>query len=310
MIPAISVNNLTKKFKSFAAVDRLSFNVAKNHVVGFLGPNGSGKTTTLRMLVGLSKPTEGDMTISGTPVLFGSDKSNIKIGYLPELPSFYSWMSGREYLEFIADIFEITPTKKAKRIKQLLEIVDLTEFQNNRISTYSGGMKQRLGIAQALINDPEVIILDEPVSALDPLGRKEVLKVIEKLKLNRTILFSTHILSDVDRICDDVVIINHGKLIVSKPLAELKSEYATPILEIEFVSDASEIAKLVSSEKWVKRLEQNSNSIKIWLNDEKAIKANIPFNYFAKKGLGILQYGLRLPGIEDLFVELLGEKNE
>ncbi len=219
-------------------------------------------------------------------------------------------MSGREYLEFIADIFEIPPKAKAKHVKQLLEIVDLTGAQNNRISTYSGGMKQRLGIAQALINDPEVIILDEPVSALDPLGRKEVLKVIEKLKSNRTILFSTHILSDVDRICDDVVIINHGRLVVSKPLAELKAQYATPILDIEFVSDASDIASLVGNEKWVKKLEQNGSSLKIWLNDESAVKSNLAFEYFAKRGLGILQYGLRLPETEDLFVELLGEDDE
>jgi len=307
---AISVKNLSKKFKSFTAVNELSFDVEKNHVVGFLGPNGSGKTTTLRMLVGLSKPTNGNMTISGVPVIFGNEESNYKVGYLPELPSFYSWMSGREYLEFVADIFKISAKKKAERIKKLIKIVDLNESQNNRISTYSGGMKQRLGIAQALINDPEVIILDEPVSAFDPLGRKEVLRVIEKLKANRTILFSTHILSDVDRICDDVIIINHGKLVVSKPLTELKTQYATPILEIEFVSDVSEIAKSVSNEKWVKKLEQNGRSIKIWLNDDKAIKGNIPFEYFAKKGLGILQYGLRLPETEDLFVSLLGENDE
>lgn len=306
----ISVKNLTKKFKSFTAVDDLSFDVTKNHVVGFLGPNGSGKTTTLRMLVGLSKPTNGLINICNIPVLFGDTKSNIKVGYLPELPSFYNWMSGREYLDFIADIFNIPAKKKNSKIKQLLEIVDLTDSQNKKISTYSGGMKQRLGIAQALINDPEVIILDEPVSALDPIGRKEVLKVIEKLKENRTILFSTHILSDVDRICDDVVIINHGKLIISKPLAELKAEYATPILDVEFVSDASKIAKSVSSEKWVKNIEQNGNSIKIWLSDNEIIKTNKPFEYFAKQSLGILQYGLRLPETEDLFMELLGDKNE
>lgn len=306
----ISVKNLTKKFKSFIAVNGLSFEVEKNHVVGFLGPNGSGKTTTLRMLVGLSKPTAGTMAVSNTTVMFGSTKSNLKVGYLPELPSFYSWMSGREYLEFIANIFKISKKTKTEQINQLLKTVDLIESQNNRISTYSAGMKQRLGIAQALINDPEVIILDEPVSALDPIGRKDVLRVIEKLKENRTILFSTHILSDVDRICDDVVIINRGKLVVSKPLAELKAEYATPILEVEFMSDAAAIAKSVSGEKWVKKLEQNGRSIKIWLSDSKVIKTNIPFDYFSKKGLGVLQYGLRLPETEDLFVELLGDDNE
>jgi len=179
---AISVNNLTKKFKSFTAVDNLSFEVTKNHVVGFLGPNGAGKTTTLRMLVGLSKPSSGTITISNTVVNFGDSSSNEKIGYLPELPSMYGWMSGYEYLNFIGDIFKLPKQTKESRIKRLLELVNLMGAKNKRISTYSGGMKQRLGIAQALMNNPEVIIMDEPVSALDPIGRKEVLEVIEKLK--------------------------------------------------------------------------------------------------------------------------------
>lgn len=305
---AISVKNLTKRFKSFVAVDDLSFEVAKNHVVGFLGPNGAGKTTTLRMLVGLSKPTAGDMSFSDVPVIFGGAESNLKVGYLPESPSFYSWMSGREYLEFIAGIFQI-PERKSK-LNELLDLVNLTEAQDRRIAGYSSGMKQRLGIAQALVNDPEVLILDEPVSALDPFGRKEVLEAIERLKENRTVFFSTHILSDVDRICDDVVIIDKGALIVAKPLAELKAEYASPILEVEFVSDPGRVAKLVSQEKWVKRSKQSGNSLTLWLKDGADLERNVPIEFFARQDLGILRYGLKLPETEDLFMELLGEKND
>lgn len=309
-MPAISVKNLTKKFKSFTAVDDLTFDVAENHVVGFLGPNGAGKTTALRMLVGLSKPNRGVITIAGIPVDFGGSIANKKVGYLPELPSFYTWMTGNEYLDFVADVFGMSQAAKTAKISELLALVDLTASRDKKIGTYSGGMKQRLGIAQALINDPEVLILDEPVSALDPLGRKEVLKVIEKLKKNSTIFFSTHILSDVDRICDDVVIINEGKLIIAKPLAELKAEYATPILEIEFVSDAGGIAGKVGQETWVKKHEQNGNLLKVWLKDNVDVENNLPFEYFARQGLGILQYGLKLPETEDLFVELLGGNNE
>ncbi len=309
-MPAISVRNLTKKFKSFTAVDNLSFDVAEHHVVGFLGPNGAGKTTTLRMLVGLSQATEGDISISGIPVSFGSSAANKKVGYLPELPSMYAWMSGQEYLEFIADIFKMSPKQKEAKIVELLQLVDLTAAKDKRIGTYSGGMKQRLGIAQALLNNPEVIILDEPVSALDPLGRKEVLKVIGKLKKSRTVLFSTHILSDVDKICDDVVIINQGKLVIAKPLAELKAEYAAPLLEIEFATDASEMVARVSKEKWAKRVEQSGNLLKIWLFDNTVVEKNIPFEYFAKQNVGILSYGLKLPETEDLFVELLGREHE
>jgi len=307
---AISVKNVTKRFKSFIAVDGLSFDVAENHVVGFLGPNGAGKTTTLRMIVGLSKLTKGAVTVSGIPVIFGKIESNAKIGYLPELPSFYAWMTGEEYLNFIADIFKLSDAAKKTKIDSLLTLVDLTDAAKRRISTYSGGMKQRLGIAQALINDPGVLILDEPVSALDPIGRREVLTVIEKLKKNKTILFSTHILSDVDRICDDVVIINHGQLVAASPLAELRAKYATPILEIEFASDPEKLASDATAQKWAEKIEKNGNLLKIWLRDNKAVEENLPFKYFAKQDIGILHYGLSLPETEDLFMDLLGEKHE
>jgi len=305
---AISVNNLTKNFKSFTAVDNLSFEVTKNHVVGFLGPNGAGKTTTLRMLVGLSKPSSGTITISNTHVNFGNSSANEKIGYLPELPSMYGWISGYEYLSFIGDIFKLPKQTKESRIKKLLELVNLIDAKNKRISTYSGGMKQRLGIAQALINNPEVIIMDEPVSALDPIGRKEVLEVIERLKKNHTILFSTHILSDVDRICDDVIIINNGKLVISSPLADLKEKYASPILEVEFVSNPINILEKIKHEKWVKRADQNGNLLKIWLENNNVINSNIPLEFFTTQKIGILKYGLTLPETEDLFIELLENK--
>jgi len=304
---AISVKNLTKKFKSFTAVNDLSFEIEKNHVVGFLGPNGAGKTTTLRMLVGLSKPTKGNMEIAGLPIIFGKSQANKKIGYLPELPSMYGWMSGYEYLEFIADIFKFKKYEKKAKITDLLKLVDLTDARNKRISTYSGGMKQRLGIAQALLNDPEVIILDEPVSALDPMGRKEVLEVIEKLKNTRTVLFSTHILSDVDRICDDVVIINDGKLVVAAPLSELKSKYASPILEVEFLSDPKMILDMLKHQNWVKKVESSGNKLRIWLFDNNAVETNIPMDFLLRQKIGILKYGLTLPETEDVFIGLLGE---
>lgn len=305
---AISVRNLTKRFKSFTAVDDLSFEVSKNHVVGFLGPNGAGKTTTLRMLVGLSRPTLGTAAIAGIPIIFGNAASNEKVGYLPEMPSFYAWMTGLEYMRFISDIFGTPKPTSEKKILELLTLVDLVEAQNRRISSYSGGMKQRLGIAQALVGDPEVLILDEPVSALDPFGRKEVLSVIEKLKKTKTILFSTHILSDVDRICDDIVLINNGKLISASPLSELKAKYAAQILEVEFVSDPTKILAKLKEQKWAKKVEKNGNLVRIWLNGDDIMAENIPLQFFAKENIGVLRYGLNLPETEDLFMQLLGGK--
>lgn len=304
---AISVKNLSKKFKHFSAVDDLSFEVTKNHVVGFLGPNGAGKTTTLRMLVGLSKSTSGRIEINGQEVIFGESGTNNTIGYLPELPSMYQWMSGYEYLDFIAKIFKFSDSKRQIKIAELLKLSGLTEAKDKRISTYSGGMKQRLGIAQALLNDPKVLILDEPVSALDPIGRKEVLAFIEKLKIDRTVLFSTHILSDVDRICDDVIIIKNGKLVVSSPLSELKAKYASAVLEIDFSKNPKTIVGDLTKQEWVQKTVQNGNKLRVWLTDNNSFENNLPLKFLMNYKIGILKYGLSLPETEDLFIELLGE---
>jgi len=307
---SIQVQNLTKRFSDFTAVDNLSFSVEKNHVVGFLGPNGAGKTTTIRMLVGLSKPTSGSIKISSTPVVFGNSASNHLVGYLPEQPSFYLWMNGNEYLSLIADIFKLKPNIKNKRITKLLRLVDLWDARHKKIATYSNGMKQRLGIAQALIGDPDVIIFDEPVSALDPIGRKEILNIIEKLKVDKTILLSTHVLSDVDKICDDVIIIDKGKLIVTSPLSELKTKYANPILEIEFGANPAALIPNLKKQTWVGRVENNGSLLKIFLKNNDAIENNLALKYFADQKIGVLNYGLKLPEMEDLFIELVGGRHE
>lgn len=307
---AIKVKNLTKKFKDFTAVSDLSFELAENRVMGFLGPNGAGKTTTIRTMVGLSKPTSGTVLIDGKEVIFGQSDINQYFGYLPEQPSFYGWMSGEEYLDFIADTFNLEQDIKAKRIAELLKLVDLFEARKKRVSTYSNGMKQRLGIAQALINDPKVLIMDEPVSALDPIGRKEVLNIIEDLKKTKTIFLSTHILSDVDRICDDVAIINKGKLITVSPLSELKEKYAKEILEVEFRTDPDNLIPKLKNEPWVEKIEKNGNHIKIWPKDAQAVRDNVPMKFFASCDIPVLKYGLNLPEIEDLFVDLIGKKEK
>jgi len=304
---AISVKNLSKTFKDFKAVSDVSFDVTENKVVGFLGPNGAGKTTTLRMIVGLSKPTAGEIEINGEKMEFGNSATNKVFSYLPELPSFYSWMSGKEYLDYIGKIFSISDDARRKKITELLKLVNLTDFKDKKIATYSNGMKQRLGIAQALLNDPKVLIMDEPVSSLDPIGRREILSIIENLKKSMTIFLSTHILSDVDRICDDIIIINKGKIVVTSSLSELKEKYAKPILEVEFSSDPNGLEKDLKSEKWLSRYEKNGNNIKIWLSSEDALLKNLPLKFFASKNIGVIKYGQNLPEIEDLFVDLIKE---
>lgn len=306
---AIKIENLSKTFGNFKALDNLSFNVQENRVLGFLGPNGAGKTTTIRMMVGLSKPTLGQISIGNEPVIFGQTKINHKFGYLPEQPAFYGWMTGQEYLSFVADLFKIENKKLAvQEINRVLDLVKLQDAKNRRIGGYSGGMKQRLGIAQALINRPKFLILDEPVSALDPIGRKEVLEILLNLKKDHTIFFSTHILSDVDRICDDVVIINQGKLIAVSPLSELKAKYATPVLEIEFDIEPKGVAEKFRAESWVQKVEANGNIVKVYLRDEAVMKENRPLKIINDFSYGVLKYGLNLPQTEDLFLGLIGDK--
>ena len=209
----IIISNLTKSYGSkqkVTVVKNLSLTVAKGTVFGFIGPNGAGKTSTIKMLVGLSQPTSGTITIAG-----GSPSDiqvHQKMGFMPESPLFYQYLTGEEFLDFIATLFKLH-AKQAK-IVQVLHEVNLTHAKDKPIRTYSKGMLQRLGLAQAMINDPEILFLDEPLDGLDPLGRAEVKKIIlSRKKEGKTIFINTHILGDVAEVCDTVGIIDNGELI-------------------------------------------------------------------------------------------------
>lgn len=215
----LTVNNLTKKYNQQVAVDRLSFTIQKNECVALLGPNGSGKTTTLNMLAGLLTPTNGELSFLG--------KSSIdrkKIGFLPQYPSFYSWMTAREFLHFAGKLSNVPSKHLKSKVEDMLAFVGLEDTRNKRVGGFSGGMKQRLGLAQALLHDPKLLILDEPVSALDPTGRRDVLHMMQELKKKLTILFSTHVLHDAEQVCDSIVMIKDGKLKWSGPLDALKNK--------------------------------------------------------------------------------------
>lgn len=211
----IMISNVSKwygtKKKGKFSVKNLSLSITKGSVFGFLGPNGAGKTTTIKMIVGLSKPTHGTITLSG-----GSPEDisvREKIGFMPESPSFYVYLTGREFLEFVAELFMIQDSKEL--ITNILSSVELQDAADKYIRTYSKGMLQRLGLAQALINDPDILFLDEPLDGLDPLGRAQIKKIILDLKKrNKTIFLNTHILSDVATLCDTVGIIDNGELIM------------------------------------------------------------------------------------------------
>lgn len=238
--PVVQIRALKKVFRvgfwgrRVTAVDGLSLEVRPGEIFGFLGPNGAGKTTTIKMLMGLIYPSGGTATLFGRPV--GDSIAKSKVGFLPESPYFYDYLTGREFLRFYGHLFGLFGTALDKRIDELLELVGMTHARDLQLRKFSKGMLQRVGIAQALINNPELIILDEPMSGLDPIGRKEVRDLILRLKeTGKTVMFSSHILHDAELLCDRVAMIMKGKLVACGHVSELIAGDSTH--EVEMVID-------------------------------------------------------------------------
>ena len=235
--PVVQVQDLKKIFRvgfwgrRVTAVDGLSLDVQCGEVFGFLGPNGAGKTTTIKMLMGLIYPTDGAATLFGHPI--GDPAAKAKIGFLPESPYFYDYLTSREFLRFYGHLFGLFGGSLEKRIDALLEVVGMTHACDLQLRKFSKGMLQRVGIAQALINDPELVILDEPMSGLDPIGRKEVRDLILRLKESgKTVMFSSHILHDAELLCDRVAMIMKGKLVACGLVSDLVGQSATQSVEM------------------------------------------------------------------------------
>jgi ABC-2 type transport system ATP-binding protein len=219
---SIEVKNLTKVYGEQKAIDHISFTVNKGEIVGFLGPNGAGKSTTMKIITGYLQPDEGDAFVNGVDVKKEPLRAKSKIGYLPEANPLYYDMYIREYLDFVADIHGV-PNKKEK-INSVIQVVGLTVESKKRIGQLSKGYKQRVGLAAALIHDPEVLILDEPTTGLDPNQIIEIREVIKSLGQNKTVLFSSHILQEVEAICDRVIIINRGQMVANDKLSNLRNQ--------------------------------------------------------------------------------------
>jgi ABC-2 type transport system ATP-binding protein len=220
----IEIDSLSVSFRHgkqiHQALDQVSFRVEAGKTVGFIGPNGAGKTTALHVLLGFLSPDEGHARLFGEDT--SSPASRSQIGYLSEHPECYKYMTGREYLEMTAKLFGIPKADRKQRIDRLLEDVELTQHANKRIATYSRGMLQRIGLAQAMINDPELLILDEPTNGLDPLGRMRIRGIIEELKKKgKTIFFSSHELSEIETVCDEIIMIANGRIIRQGAVNEL-----------------------------------------------------------------------------------------
>jgi ABC-2 type transport system ATP-binding protein len=224
------MSGLTKHYKEVPALTDLTLDVPTGTVFGFLGPNGAGKSTAMKVLAGLAKSTGGEAAINGVPVT-ASGPHRRELGYLAQDPRFYGWMTGRETLRYVARL-RGSDAHREPAITELIDRVGLTAAADRRTSTYSGGMRQRLGIAQALVGRPAVILLDEPVSALDPIGRKDVLELMQGLKGETTVFYSTHILDDVQRVSDHVAILDHGRLVTTAPTEELLGSFTKNMLRV------------------------------------------------------------------------------
>jgi ABC-2 type transport system ATP-binding protein len=242
MTAAITIDRLSKRYGSVTALQDLSLEVPAGSIFGFLGPNGAGKTTALKILAGLIRATDGAATVNGIPVdVAGAHRG--EVGYLAQEPRFYGWMSGRQTLEYVARYFPRPASPR--RVAALLDLVGLTDAADRPTKSYSGGMRQRLGIAQALAGDPAVVLLDEPVAALDPIGRHDVLALLERLRGDKTVFYSTHILDDVQRVSDRVAILDRGRLVISASTGDLAQRAGAGSLTVALIgADEGTAARL------------------------------------------------------------------
>lgn len=247
--PFVRVDNIAKRFGAHESLRGVSFELREGRCTALLGPNGAGKTTLIRILTGLLSPTAGQVGFQG---LRQGDDPRALIGYLPQTPAFHSWMSGREFLRYAAELCGLGRGESAVRSDELLERTGLGGAAGKRrIGGYSGGMKQRLGLAQALIHRPRLLVLDEPVSALDPVGRREVMELLRELKRETTILFSTHVLHDAEELCDDVMILQEGRIAVSGPIEDVRGRHSAPIILLEVERSDNARGRLAD---WAKHL--------------------------------------------------------
>jgi ABC-2 type transport system ATP-binding protein len=305
--PAIEISGLTKIFGNHHALDSVTLSVPQGSVFGFLGPNGAGKSTTLNILTGLARPTAGSATIFGHDVVSASDEVRSWIGYLPDVPGFYPWMTGREFLRFAGELFGLAGQTLDGRIETLLDLAGL-QGVDTRVGGYSRGMKQRLGLAQALINAPRLLLLDEPTSALDPIGRKAVLDMIAALGGRTTIFFSTHILADVERVCDIVAILDRGKVVVEAPIDDLLSRKGAHglVVELGTPEGAEQLAGDISGAAWLRDITRSHATLRLSVADPEQAGKDIP-QRVAARGLLLRRLEPIEATLEEVFVDLIGE---
>ena len=293
----LRITGLHKRFGDKEVLRGLDLSVPEHSIYGFIGKNGSGKTTTMKTVLGLLKADSGDIIVNGEKVVYGQTDTNRYIGYLPDVPEFYSFMTAKEYLRFCGEITGMSRADIEERTRELLTLVGLAD-ETHRIKGFSRGMKQRLGIAQALLSRPKLLVCDEPTSALDPVGRKEILDILLAIKDQTTVLFSTHILSDVERICTDLAFLKDGVVNIGGKLSDIKTRYRSNEYMIETENDSDTVI-LRNAFPEVKEIDRN----KVTFSENKYSASEV-LGFVANHRISLLKVERLEPSLEDLFMEV------
>lgn len=296
----LELSHVSKHFGDKKVLQDVTFSVPEKCIFGFIGRNGAGKTTTMKSILGLIKIDSGEITICGDKVTYGQNLTNRYIGYLPDVPEFYSYMTAREYLRLCGDVTGMKSSDIKTRSDELLELVGLAN-EKHKIKGFSRGMKQRLGIAQALINRPKLLICDEPTSALDPVGRKEILDILSSAKEQSSVIFSTHILSDVEKICNHIALLENGNIAVSGTIDDIKLMRSEPDIELSLQNpdDTSKVIKTFPSAEMQEG--------KLIFKNASHNQAEQILSFVAVQHIPIIRFERHEPNLEDLFMEVIGK---
>jgi len=303
---AIETIGLVKRYGSLTAVNRLNLKVEKNTIHGFLGPNGAGKTTTIKVLVGLLRPDEGTVKLLGQEVHGDMPDVRLRVGYMPELPKFPKHLRGWELLDIYGRMYGMTKQERMEQIPKLLDMVGLKEREKDFVGKYSKGMQQRLGIAQALLNEPELVILDEPSLGLDPVGMVEVRELIKEVaKEGRTVFLSSHLLFEVEQICSHVTIIHKGESLISDTLHNVSSKLSGPAtVQVELAKSSDAVVEAVRQLPFVSNITQDGNMLTIELKTRDNVRAQIS-QEITKAGGVIVSMSLKGQTLEEVFMQFI-----
>jgi len=304
---AIRCQGLSRRYGRIEALKPLDLCVPRGTIFGFLGRNGAGKTTTIRLLTGLARPSSGEAWVSGVETTRADSAARRVFGYLPQDPAFYNWMTPREYLDYVGRLFDMSDARRRRRVAEMLELVALEDAAARRIAGFSGGMIQRLGIAQALMHEPPVLFLDEPTSALDPAGRYAVLDLINRLRGQVTVFLSSHILGDVERVCDTVGIIREGELLLVADRSELLDRYASNVIVLEidrdFLGKLPSFIKRLQEQHWVSGVKHDGGQLRITVSElADALRMLLPL--VVDQELQLTRYEWVRPSLEEVFLTL------